>query len=82
MVRRCLSGVRLFVGGQLLGHQIDDDPFRPRPEPSLPGFGVLLVTIITEVFRHRGVTFPQSKGEPLIEVIVRGNPVGNSLRIT
>jgi len=40
------------------------------------------MAIMTEVLGHRREAFPQSKSEPLVKVIMRGNAVGNSLCIT
>ena len=40
------------------------------------------MAIMAEVPCHRRVTFSQSKCEPLIKVIMRGNAVGNCLCVT
>ncbi len=65
--------VRPVVLRGVLGHEVDHDFFRARPQPCVPGLGFPQVTIVAEFFRHGRVTLAQGQRKPLIQVIVRAD---------
>ena len=62
-----------------LRHQIEDPNSEAYPCPNFTGLRMTLLNIVAEVFHHRRPLFSQGQGQPLIEVVVRGDTVCNGL---
>ncbi len=76
-----LSGMGLLARRGFLGHQIDNHPLGTGPKPRMSRLGVLLMAVMSEVLRHRRMTFSQSEGQALVEMVVGRHAVGDGPRV-
>lgn len=74
------TGSGVFRGGGFLGEQVDDPTsVRTGPDPESSGRGMRRVQVVAEVLVERRPVLTEREREPGIEVIIRGNAVGNGV---